>query len=78
VNLRPARPGLAAYTADGKLLGTIGESLGSYFSVKPDDPNQRKYWLSLSRIASPDTAESVTLDFEFEELEDKKVGSPVD
>ncbi len=75
IEQEPARPGLEVYTADDRLLGSVGELRGEYFSLLPDNPNERKYWLPLSRVASTTSAERVAVDFDFVELEDKKAGS---
>lgn len=74
----PARIGLPVRTADGRLLGELGDRMGEYFSVLPDNPNERKYWVALSNVANPASTDQVVVDFDFSELEEKKAGSPGD
>jgi hypothetical protein len=67
--------GSVVVSADGIVLGTIRQIGSEYFSVDPTDPNARRYWLPLSRLASPVSLGRVTVDFDVDELDEKKAGS---
>ena len=72
--VRFAAPGAKLVkTADGHELGRIRETLGAYFKVSA--PRAQDYWLRTERIASED-ADSVTLDFNRDELDTLKESAP--
>jgi hypothetical protein len=70
---RTRRPGYAVIAGDGKRLGTVKETSGSYFKV--DAPFHRDYWLS-SELIREEVESGVVLELNGREVGEYRLPEP--